>query len=304
MQFYDLNPPRQFSVGEETWRAGVLSAVMHGSNQFFAVVRKEGTGLEQYVLKPTELEGVTVTNVELRAEPPRAGARLDTLPSAIREHLAIALEAAVKREGKTVDPELVSAVKEGRDLKAERESEPEFRRLTRNADHDLESAYILRDSLREEINTALDEGRDGDAKQAMEQLGAVKKDIAGYWNPHKPRPAVTQPLGEKEEAELRELEKMSVEDLTREAAGEALAHYSKEAAEAQNRGDTEAYEAALAKIEQYSEAPATPGEAAQDAPVRRGVEKGHSDGGYGAQILDGRRVRAEQKARGETPPLP
>lgn len=253
MQFEAFDKFRQ---GNDVWLEGVLvneeSTRESGKPEYIAAVVRQ-SDQQVHILNVTGYaqDGQTVNEVELRSHPEQEGATLQNLPQEIRGHLASALETASARNGKKLDAELGKAIAEGRDLEAEREQEAEYTRMTRNVDHDLEAAYITRDALKEKALTALDEGRDGEAKEAMEQLGEVQQSIKDYWNPHKPRPMVSQPLSEDEELEVQLAEMTSDEELTQEAATLAIAEFGKQAADALSRGDVEAHDAAIAKVREY-----------------------------------------------------
>lgn len=265
MQFEAFDKFRQ---GNDVWLEGVLNASAGEDMQtdrdvyIAAIVREEifqgGKKAEEiannseqpalYSLGVTEYDESTRTVMAVSLQPHGV---IDELSSELREHLASALERASHLNGKAVNPDLLMSIKEGRALEAEREQEAEYTRMTRNVDHDLEAAYITRDALKEKALTALDKGRDAEAKEAMEQLGEVQQSIKDYWNPHKPRPVVSQSLSEDEELEVQLAEMTSDDELTHEAASLAIAEYGKQAADALSRGDVEAHDAAIAKVREY-----------------------------------------------------
>lgn len=250
MQFQSFD---KFQHEGEVWLQGVLSGAGEEQTEEMACVLRAGENQQVYVLKAEGLseDGKTVTEVGLFMQPQQEGVTLQNLPAPLRENLAEALERVAGRAGQEVDASVLEAVREGRDLAQEQEAEAEFTRLTRNLDHDLEAAYINRDALKEKALTALDEGRDDEAKAAMEQLGEVQQSIKDYWNPNKPRPLVAQPLSEDEQMEVEIAELTTDEELSHEAAGMAIAHFGKEAADALSRGDVEAHDAAIEKVRAY-----------------------------------------------------
>jgi hypothetical protein len=245
-------PFDKFTHNGREWAAGEFSNKVNGYAEQFVPVLHDVEGKVNYGLRPTIVDG-QVTEVELTTTPQQDGASIETLDATLREKFAKTLEWSAKRAGVRVDEDLLQAVKDGRNLAAERGTQADFDRMTRNLDHDLEAAYMLRDALREEANTALDEGRDADAKAAMERLGEVKQSIQDYWNPHKERPAVVRDLSPKQEEEVELMRMVMESDLEQDAAKLAAAHFGVEAQEASQRGDTKAASQATDKAKTYAE---------------------------------------------------
>lgn len=241
----------KFQHDGREWAVGEYNNRKDGRNEFGNAIHALDQS-QSYGLVPTVEKG-EVTDVKLTSSPEVPGLTLESLAPELRNRFSAALAWSAKQAGVKVEPELLEAVKEGRNLKAERDSEAEFQRETRRADFDLEAAYLTRDALKAETLTALDEGRDADAKAAMERLGAVKQDIKGYWNPNKPRPLVEQPLSENEKLEVQLNEMTTAEELQQEAAGLAIAEFGKQAAEALSRGDVDAHDAAIEKVRHYTD---------------------------------------------------
>lgn len=295
MRFHPLASHR-FEVGGEIWHAGVLSAEPNGRPERFAAVMRQGDNPQLYALKPLSYDGKMLTDVTLFSHPKQDAFRLDTLPTALCEHLADALEVAVRQEGKKVDPELPDAIRKGGNLKAEREAQPIVRQLTRGADYDLEAAHALRDSLRAELDTALDEGREQDARVVMERLAAVGKDIAAYETPGHLRGVTLNTLGPREEAQVQAVEKTTATALTREAVDEAIAHFEKEVLRAEQRGDAQASEEAVAKVHAYDAARQSLKKALEQETTgksRRPGAPSSEAGGYMERILQERGKRED-----------
>lgn len=247
----DFRVHNRFAHAGREWAVGEYNNRANGHNGFANAIHSLD-GKESYGLIPT-IEQNTVTDVKLTDPQHKEGKDIGTLDGELRNRFASALEWSAKKAGVKVEPEMLEAVREGRSLKAERETEADFTRLTRNVDHDLEAAYMLRDDLKAQVREAVEEGRIDDAKTAGAQLNAVKEDIQGYWNPHKERPNVERPLTPKEQEDV-DLFRMVVEsDVDREAAKLASQHFQKEAEQALERGDSEAAAEAGEKSKGYAE---------------------------------------------------
>lgn len=247
MQF---NPYDKFTHNETLWVLGEFSDKVNGYPERFFPVLNDSQARVNYSLTPT-IENGRVVDVVMQTTPHQEGASLAALDAPVREKFAKVLEWSAKRAGMTVSDEVLQAVRDGRNLEAERDTQVDFDRMTRNLDHDLEAAYMLRDSLREEATTALDEGRDDDAKAAMERLGEVKQSIQDYWNPHKARPVAERMLTRDEKEELEIMREVMESDLDYDAAKLAAGHFGSEAVEASERGDDAAGKEAAQKAEGY-----------------------------------------------------
>lgn len=246
----DFRVYNRFQHDGREWAVGEYNNRVNGYNGFANAVHSLD-GSESYGLIPT-IEQNRVTDVKLTSPQNREGMDMSGAAPELRKHLAAALEWSAGKAGVKVEPEMLDAIREGRNLKAERETQADFTRMTRNLDHDLESAYMLRDSLKERVHEAVDAGRIDEAKELGAQLASVKEDIQGYWNPHKQRPVVERPLTpqEKEEAELFGMVVES--DVDRAAAKLASEHFQKESEQALERGDTEAATEAGDKAKGYA----------------------------------------------------
>lgn len=247
----DFRIHNKFSHDGREWAVGEYNNRKDGQRDFANAIHAVD-GSQSYGMIPTVEEG-QVTDVRLTSKPEVAGLDMATLAPELRNRFASALEWSAKQAGSKVEPEMLDAIREGRNLKSERESEAEFQRETRNADFDLESAYLLRDALKEQVHEAFDAGRDDEAKAAAKQLAAVKEDIQGYWNPHKERPIIERKLTSQQEEEV-ELFGMVVDtDIDRDAAKLAAAHFGQEELDANARGDKKAAAQAGEKAQTYAE---------------------------------------------------
>lgn len=232
------------------WAIGEYSNRVDGGNDFANAVHRMD-GQQSYALKPTVVDN-KVTGVEVTSSPEVPGLSIETLAPELREQLAKGLEWSAKRANASVDEELVESIKEGRNLQAERDTQADFDRMTRNVDFDLEAAYMIRDSLKAEAHKAFDEGRDEDAKAAAAQLAAVKEDIKDYWNPNKERPVVERELTPQQEEDV-ELFRMVVDsDVEKDAPKLAAAHFGSEEIAANERGDKKAAAEAGEKAKTYA----------------------------------------------------
>lgn len=294
---HDADSPEHYD-----WYASNGEDVAHATDITIVAVHKQsGDALSLGVETASGVDGAVISSVALRDKQGKPLSSAD-VPEALRLHLSAGLEEVAQRFGKTVDPEAKEALETGRELSSARENE--FLRETRNLDHDLEAAYLTRKALKQQALDALDEGRDEDARAAMERLGEVKQSIRDYQNPRKPRPVAVDPLSEDEELEVQLAELMTDEEVSREAAGMAIAHFGKEAADALSCGDIAAHDAAIEKVRYYTgaqkalnaEEEAAFAQAEKDAEGTEFAVEKEEHGGHAA------RIRSEQEQRRERGP--